>query len=99
MTPDMPRLLALLLAIGCVSRSPAVADQGPERATTAENLTIAVTVEPVCTVTVNTGKSSADDAVDVGCRNLRSGQPEPLVIEADETTPGTDFGDAVIIRF
>jgi hypothetical protein len=55
-------------------------------------LTVSVTVSPICTVAVTPGEQSADEAVDVQCRNLAEGQPEP---EIDDAEPAIGDGSTV----
>ncbi len=42
-------------------------------------LTVTVTVAPVCTVAVTPDESSADHTVAVRCRNLSGSQPQPII--------------------
>ncbi len=49
-------------------------------------LTVSVTVPPICIVAVTPGERSADEAVDVQCRNLSEGQPEPQIDDSAETS-------------
>ena len=73
----------------------AVAEQ---QSTRAEALTIGVTVDPICTVAITAAEFERDDAIDVNCRNLRYGQPAPLVsVPADG--PSSDDDGIVVIHF
>ena len=64
-----PRSVALVLALLATAGSRVVMTQRP-----GAELTVSVTVSPICTVT-----SSAAGATDVRCRNLGRNQPAPIV--------------------
>ena len=83
------RLLALLVALAVISRSPAVAEQLSSR--TDDRLRIGVTVDPICTVVVTPGEWSADEAVDVACRNLPESHPEPSIRDGGAATVVINF--------
>jgi hypothetical protein len=92
---ESPRLIALLLLLlASTSLSPAVAEQSSGTGTE-DTLRIGVTVDPTCTVKVTPGESAPDAAIKLACRNLRAGQPTPLLIQ---TTP-REGHDVVLIRF
>ena len=89
------RLLVLLVALAAIARSPATADQLSSR--TEEALTIGVIVDPICTLAVTPGEWSADEAIDIACRNLPKSHPAPRVTDA----PGAAGNSAatVVIHF
>jgi hypothetical protein len=74
------------------------------------DLTVSVSVTPICTVAVRPGES-VDHAVDVHCRNLGSMQPEPLVTDDasavrsqvsssdDGEVPSADAVRLIVINF
>ncbi len=78
-TVDSPRLVAFVLAFAWWAGSSAVHAQTSGRD---HHLTVSVTVSPICTVAVTPGEQPDDEAVDVQCRNLAEGQPEPEVDDA-----------------
>jgi hypothetical protein len=86
-----PRVLALLIVLACVARSPATAEQLKR----AEALTIGVAVHPTCTVAVSPGETEPEEAIKLACRNLRQSQPAPLLLEAEPR----DGHEVVLIRF
>jgi hypothetical protein len=86
-----PTVLAILVW-GVVSAGVAFA----QRANGASKLMVTVTVPPICTVAVTAGALSAENAIDVRCRNLPREHPQPVVSEApvamvtDNALVGTD---------
>jgi hypothetical protein len=96
---NSPSLIALLLLIAAASRSPAVANA---QSTRSDAMRIAVAVHPICTVRVNPGEWSIEDAVDVACRNFRVNQPAPLVTgdhANGSLAADIESGDTVVINF
>jgi hypothetical protein len=87
-TSHSPRLVALVLALTWFAGS-AVHAQTSGRD---HHLTVSVTVSPICTVAVTPGEQTDDGAVDVQCRNLAEGQPEP---EIDDAGPVIEDGSTV----
>jgi hypothetical protein len=86
---------ALLWTAGLVAQKPG--GGGAE-------LTVSVTVTPICTVAVKPGELSAGGAIDVRCRNLAANQPEPIVSETiiesiEETSAPADAIGVVVINF
>jgi hypothetical protein len=65
-------------------------------------LTVSVTVSPICTVAVTPGEWLSDQAIDVRCRNFAAGQPQPVVtrtpLQATEDRPGASLeGPAMVV--
>jgi hypothetical protein len=88
-----PRSIALALALVWTAGSTAVL-AGKTASDT--NLTVGVTIDPTCTIAVTAGEWSADEAVEVDCRNLPDSHPDPLVHEALATGSGGDAMTVVI---
>ena len=86
---------ALLSTAGLVAQKPG--GGGAE-------LTVSVTVTPICTVAVKPGEQTAGDAINVRCRNLGANQPEPIVSETtvestEESSASSDAIGVVVINF
>ena len=74
------RPIALLLVVGGIVSSPAVAEQSSS-SNIDKQLSISVTVDPTCTVAKLPGVQKPEEAINLACRNFREGQPEPIVFE------------------
>jgi hypothetical protein len=55
----------------------------------AAKMVVSVTVPPICTVAVTPGEWSADEAIDVQCRNLPADHPQPVVTNAMPASDAT----------
>jgi hypothetical protein len=76
-------VLALLLTAGSTYVPAQRASGG------AGKLVVTVTVPPICTVAVTPGEWSAEEAIDVQCRNLAADQPQPVVSDATVASDAT----------
>jgi hypothetical protein len=68
------------------------------------HLSVSVAVSPTCTIAVTPGEWSANEAIDVQCRNLPDGHPDPLVIDAapvisEDSDTSVDSVSMVVINF
>jgi hypothetical protein len=95
-----PRFVALVVIVGAFSQSPAVAEQMTRRADT---LAIGVTVDPICTIAVIPNAWTADEAVNLACRNLPDAHPEPQVTRLElsgiKSVDGSPSLATVVINF
>jgi hypothetical protein len=88
-----PRSIALALALVWTAGSAVVL---AEKTASDTDLTVGVTIDPTCTIAVSPGEWSADEAVELDCRNLPESHPEPLVQEALATKSAGDAMTVVI---
>jgi hypothetical protein len=88
-----PRSIALALTLVCTAGSVVVLT---EKTAFDTNLVVGVAVDSACTIAVTPGEWSADEAVELDCRNLPDSHPEPLVHEALPTAPAGDAMTVVI---
>jgi hypothetical protein len=80
---NSPRRTAAVVLVFLSSAGLVAQKSGPGGA----ELTVSVTVAPVCTVAVTRDESSAHQAVAVRCRNFAISQPQPIISHmAIETT-------------
>ena len=84
-----PQLIPGFFALAALAIPPALPEQ---RAGQSEKLEIGATVEPTCTVAV---VDSTREAVQVACRNMRVGQPQPILLDAGKR----EGRDVVLVRF
>lgn len=75
--------------VAALALPPVMAQQ---RSGQSEKLEIGARVEPTCTVAVADGDR---DAVRVACRNLRAGQPQPILLDAGQR----EGRDVILVRF
>jgi hypothetical protein len=88
-----PRSIALALTLVWTAGSVVVLT---EKTAFDTNLVVGVAVDSACTIAVTPGEWSADEAVELDCRNLPDSHPEPLVHEALATAPAGDAMTVVI---
>ena len=68
-------------------------------------LTVSVTVTPICTVAVRPGEWRPEHAIDVRCRNFAVSQPQPVISQIpitpseDRPDPALDALAMVVINF